>query len=200
MIEFISLGEWCTTAYQIRRHQKNQISYMFDWLNPIGDSYKSLLMDDSDFFRLLDWEIIDDGKKFVDTKTGLKFRHEFPKNHDETINLSLLKEHLAVARSKFSHLKNKTLDKIKNSKQICLVCYMANTNTNLAEKKADEIFKTFQKLNPNLKVVIASEKIVEDKIEKNYFLIKIKKGNNWQGDNDSWDRLFDLISSRWSFD
>jgi hypothetical protein len=49
-------------------------------------------------------------------------------------------------------------------------------------------------LNSEVKLVFASTGIIEEEIEDDFILLRVAKGNDWKGDNESWDRLFSIIS------
>jgi hypothetical protein len=179
---FISLGQYCEVAYQIRRFTKNNEAYFFDWLVTPEDSYRSILLDDSEFFKQENWEICDGGIRLRDKSTRLLFQHEFDELNSDNhiIDESKVEDHLPVAFSKFIHLKNKTLNTIKDSKNIFLIRSVKYTSLSDAKKIMNDLKDTFIPINPKVNIVLVSSSIHEEIVDGRYFILKNLKCDTWQ--------------------
>jgi hypothetical protein len=194
---FISLGEWCETAYQINRYMKTSEAYFFNWLITHNDTYKSIFLDDAEFFKPKNWEISEDLIRVKDKATGILFQHEF--NVIDTINNfideSKVDAHLPTALSKFKFLKNKTLSTIAKSKNIFLVRQEDFHSAEDASKRIDHIKELFLPLNKNINIILTSRRINKEITTGKYLILRNQFGSSWEGCDESWDRVFDLALS-----
>ena len=198
MIEFVSLGEACVTAYQIRRFSSSDDAFFYDWVATTGDSFKGIFVDQSEFLKSQNWEIVDGGDRLLDKATQIRFRHEFPFNDPviQHVDPDQVEQHLPIAREKFLYLRKKTIEKIKFSKNICLICYTEDSSYEYIDKKINEIINEFKSTNCNIKIIFASTGMIKEKIEDKFILLRVKKGNDWMGDDASWDRLFNIANMK----
>lgn len=77
----ISLGNYCETAYQIRRLTGNEKAYFFDWLVTPADGLIIAL--ESDFrqvFLRQNLELWHGGESIIDTATNILFHHDFSRD------------------------------------------------------------------------------------------------------------------------
>lgn len=86
---------------------------------------------------------------------------------------------------------------MRSTQNICLICYIDNASDVVATKKASEIFSFFKIFNHNIRVVIASNAEIREHNSGHAFYIKVNTGNDWMGDDQSWDRLFSIVLSNW---
>jgi hypothetical protein len=204
---FISLGDSCQTAYQIRRFTKCNDAYFFDWLITSKDAIKSIYAKDDDFFISNNWELVEfksgsweiiekDGMTLRDKGTGLKFHHEFKRGESGFIDESFVEQHLPTAKSKFIYLKNKTLNAIKNAETVYLFRWEWIQNEVNALERIADINRLFSQTNKNIKVIIASPVANKEIIDGNQLFIKINQTENWQGDDNSWNRLFSIVTAQ----
>lgn len=197
-ILFVSLGETCQTAYQLGRLTRKHGSLFFDWLITPSSAYKSLTLDADAFFRTGNWELVDEGGiRLRDKGTDLRFQHEFPvvDNVSRIIDPARVEAHLEKAKSKFLHLRNKTVAAIRDSKRVCLVRYEWVATSRNARWRINDIRKHFSTLNPHVKIVIASPVIDAEELAEDHAIVKIREGKTWHGDNESWKRLLGLAAS-----
>ena len=52
----------------------------------------------------------------------------------------------------------------------------------------------FSPINENIKFVLVSEHINEEYKNGKYFVFKENLIDKWSGDNESWDRIFNVLS------
>jgi hypothetical protein len=198
MIEFLSLGEACVTAYQIRRFNSSDDAFFYDWLATTGGSFKGIFIDQSEFLKSQNWEIVDGGDRLLDKATQIRFRHEFPVNDPviHHVDPDMVEQHLPLAKEKFLYLKEKTIKKIELTKNICIICFTEESSYDYIDSKKKEIFNQFKSINPNIKLIFASTGMIEEKIEDEFILLRVSKGNDWMGDDASWDRLFNIANMK----
>lgn len=65
---FLSVGESCCTAHQIRRFTQSDEAFFYDWIVTTGESFKGILTDEKDFLQSGNWGLADDGDRLVDKK------------------------------------------------------------------------------------------------------------------------------------
>jgi len=191
---FISLGEWCETAFQINRYTKNSEAYFFNWLITPNDSYKSIFLNDTEFFKPNNWEISENLIRVHDKGTGIFFQHEFEvidkvKNH---IDQNKVENHLPIAQSKFIFLKKKTLKAIESFRTIYLIRQEDFNNIDDALKRIQHIKEIFYPLNNNINIILTSREIKEEIQNGKYLILRNERSSSWQGSNESWDRVFNI--------
>lgn len=197
---FISLGHDCQAAYQIRRATQSKSSYFYDWLLTPLNSCNLIEIDDTQIFKPGNWAIQPDGKSVLDKGTGLSFVHEFALKDKvaELVDENLVESQLDDARRKFIHLKHKTLREIQGAKRCILVRrHEQLTDALAAEKAANYILQSYRKINPDVKLVLVSSPKVYESFHPHYTIVgvsqnKLSNNGGWHGDDDSWDRVFDL--------
>lgn len=213
-MDIFSLGSSCQTAYQIRRYTKNDTSYFFDWISSRKDSYKSIFLEEKNYFLEkncyavpkieFDADLnkeINYGKVWVkDEYTQIHYQHEFPRlDGSYIIDDKLIKDHLPKAKEKFIYLKNKTISAIQNSSLPVLIRYENNITLHEAMSISADIHQSFLHLNDNIKVVIVSHSIEKNYIEdENTLILKVNKSEEWYGDHDSWNKVFNEIITRYN--
>ncbi len=201
MKKYLSLGNLCEVAYQIDRFTKQEGHYFFDSLIVEDDSYKSILDDASNFFLPENW-VLSNSATLLDKESSLKFMHEFellPGAKDpegrNVINAELIEAYLPIARQKFTYLKEKTLNIISDlSNEVFLIRREDIYNVTDALSRLNDIKSTFGHLNPRMKFVLLSNYCDEEVIEGDSFFLNISRANIWSEDNDSWDRIFEIIN------
>jgi hypothetical protein len=192
----VSVGAVCQTAYQINRHTRRDDALFFDWIGSFGDAYKSIFLEDAEFLRPHHWEIVDyGGMRVLDKGTGLKYQHDFPviDKVDNLIDPAQVEAHLATARAKALHLKHKTLARIGEAEAVFLIRYEEIASLERALERLADIRAHFCRLNPKVKVVIASPVVEREVTVGEGWVVKIEPGVEWSGDDKSWDRLFGII-------
>ncbi|WP_282376325.1 DUF1796 family putative cysteine peptidase [Pseudomonas sp. PS01302] len=208
-MDFFSLGSTCQTAHQIRRHTKDTSAYFFDWLISNNDSYKALLIDIDKQLKeencraievletsIYTGEVENLGKiRVLDNVSGIEYQHEFPLLENNFIDESKIAEHLSTAKQKFTHLKNKTTERIKTSSAPVLVRYENFKDTAEALETAKVIKEIYREINPNIKVVITSCFLSEEAEDNDIFIYKIAKPSSWKGDDASWTRVFQAVQA-----
>lgn len=193
---FVSLGETCQTAYQIRRFSGRDDALLFDWLITPDDAYKSLLADDDAFFRPQNWELVERGGiRLRDKATDLRYQHEFAVLDPEThiIDADQVEAHLPTAKSKFLYLKRKTLQYIQKAPDVYLVRYERIKDWAEAIERAEDIRNHYLPLNPAIKVIVASPDLRKEIVSSDFFLCKIADSPDWSGDDASWDQMFKRV-------
>ena len=200
--KYISLGNLCQVAHQINRFTKIEWHYFFDSLVVDDYSYKSILQDIDLFFNIKNIKLIN-SETIIDLSTSLKFIHEFSlveniKDFEgrNVIDTGRIEEHLSTAKQKFTHLKEKTLKAISdNSYDVFLIRKEDIRNQSDALKKINDIEATFKNINPTIKIVLLSNYCENEIVEKNYYYLNVKKSENWEGDDGSWNRVFEIINN-----
>lgn len=195
-----SLGEFCATAYQIRRYTGNQNAFFFDWLITHSDYFRSISLEIDTFFKSENWDIVDGGIRLRDLATGLLYQHEFPAK-DGQIEATLAEGHMDSARSKFEHLKEKTLSSMRNDDE-CLLIRAENDiiSVDQARERMMQIRGAFLPYNSNIKIVLASTGCIDEIEEEDRLFIGLKPGADWTGNDSSWDRLFQITASVFKLD
>jgi len=172
---------------------------MFDWLATPIESCAALWSDEAEWFLPGNWDIVADGRRVRDKATGLEYQHEFA-NIDATSSLvdaSRVEERLDAARAKFLYLKRKTLAALGAIEDLCLVRKEWWAHGPQAEANAAVILDAFSRLVPGVRVMIVSSEADIEQISDRHLFLKMKAGEDWTGDNASWDRAFALADA-WS--
>jgi hypothetical protein len=197
MPTFVSLGCDCEVAHQIRRLTGDGAAFMFDWLITPIEACAVLCSDAADWLQPGNWELADEGRRVRDKATGLEFQHEFETvaPEDPMIDVSKVEGHLAVARAKFRHLKQKTLDAIASTEELYLVRKEWWVDAAGAAASAAAIVDTYSRLSPNVRVVVVSTVAHAEQVGERHLFLKIDPGAEWTGDDASWDRVFALAAA-----
>lgn len=198
---FVSIGNDCQAAHQVRRVTQWDSALFFDWLITPLESCRAIYMDDNLFFQTRNWEIVADGVRVRDKGTGLEYQHEFQVKDKASLEIDreLVESHLGIAKNKFLHLKYKTLNVIKSAQE----CYLIRKDVVEAPEEAaaisNDLLKLYLPLNKKIRIIIASENAQKEAFSSTHAFVKIKKGGTWTGDDPSWDRLFAMTISWFSF-
>ncbi len=206
----MSIGCDCQPAHHIRRRTGDDSAYMFDFLVTPITSFEVLWSDDADWFRSGNWEIAANGLRVRDKATGLEFQHEFEvvDAQSHRVDVTKVEDHLASARDKFRHLRDKTLARLAAAPDLCLIRKEWWADAAHAEAQAATILDTFSRLNPAARVVITADEADAEQVCERHMFLKTIAGPEWSGDDGSWDRVFDLATDwfghrdapRWSPD
>ena len=210
--EYFSIGEYCTTAFQIRRYHEIEDAFLYDWLVTHEDAIGSILCPDDEFLVEGFTAIVDSppvgsegslgGIRLLDLKTRLKYQHEFPQNMNEVgiwghpIDADKVSSHLPVAREKFVYLKNKTLANIRSSDSPVLVrCEHGLADFESAKIRSEQISSIFIGLNSNIQIAIVSQNFKDIMHYQNSIMYPVNVGEDWMGEGSSWDGFFQYMSS-----
>lgn len=207
---YFSAGEFCSTAHQIRRYTQNHEAYFFDWLITQDTSFDFLGRPNDEFLRPMNWEIIDNGIRLLDRYSGLAFQHEFKTiaGQPGVIDTNLIEEHLATAHQKFSHLKEKLITALKNTQRGVIIRADDKIEClDQAKTRLEQLKATFLPINPYLRFVVASTRLYYgEEFSPNYLLGRLNNPtpsnshDAWKGDDQSWNRLFELAEKILVFD
>ncbi len=190
---YFSIGEYCASAFQLRRWSGRNDAFFFDWLVTPGSAFDFIRQSSDQFLMPGNWDIVgepgNEGIRVRDKFSGLLFQHEFP-TIDGKIDAARVEEHLATAREKFTYLKNKTIAAIAGSPN-CVLVRAENALVTLddALERANQIRQAFMPINPNIKTVLASTNFEGEFRHPEFIMIKLQPHAGWEGDNASWDRL-----------
>ena len=189
--DYFSIGEFCTTALQIRRCSGRQDAFLFDWLISPGTSFDFIASGNDAFLRPDNWEVDADGLRVRDRYSGLLFQHEFPATADHRIEAGKVDGHLSTAKAKFTYLKRKTIDAIRHSSRCVLVRSEDGLSTlEDAATRARQVAAAFKPINPDVRIVLASTRFASDHQCADFSAVKMATADRWEGDVPSWDRLF----------
>jgi len=210
--DYFSIGEYCVTAFQIRRYYEIEDAFLYDWLVTHEDAIPAILSPDNEFLvdgftSVVDFPPVGSegslgGIRVLDLKTRLKYQHEFPLKNNEIgiwghpVDVDLVSGHLPTAREKFIYLKNKTVNKIRNSPAPILVrCEHGLADFDSGKMRSEQINSVFFNLNPNIRIAILSQNFDGIYHYKNSIMYPIKAGDDWKGEGSSWDGFFEYMST-----
>lgn len=107
-VAYLSIGDCCQTADQIRRFFRTKDAYFFDWLITPIHALAAFNAPDETFFQSEKWTVNESGDAIEDQGTGLIFHHQFEVDDAHLIRIEKVEEQLEEARSKFMYLREKT--------------------------------------------------------------------------------------------
>jgi hypothetical protein len=203
---YFSVGEYCATAHQIRRCTRNSEAYFFDWLVTRDNSFDFLCRSNGAFLQSMGWELVDGGIRLLDRYSGLVFQHEFKTSGGE-VDANLVEGHLNAAREKFLYLKDKFFVALKASHRgVIIRAENGIKSTEQAKKRLNELRETFRPINASLKFVIASTQLYQgEEFSSDHLFIRLDNPippngqDAWKGNDQSWNRLFELAESKLVF-
>jgi hypothetical protein len=203
----VSVGEQCQPALQIHRMTGERVPFFFDWIRTPSAAMRSIFMDAGQFFCSGNWELLDQGVRFWDKATDLRFLHEFAVAGEafpagdaqgcQMIDVARVEGHLPMARAKFRHLQQKTLHAIRSAAHTILVRYEENTDIDQAIRLAGQIDALFGPIAPRLNILIVSPTLDQDQMHGNALLLKVAAGEKPSGDDADWDRIFRRAAEEW---
>lgn len=195
-MHMLSLGYDCKVAYQIRRHSGQEQAFFFDWLMTPVEGLRVMLGRDEDLLRPGRWALVKSDSTVQDLDTGLMFMHEFPSvpvvdgDQSHRVIESQVEAHLPIARQKFAYLRRKTLELIRNSRDLLLVRADEVATLDEALQQINQVREIFLPLNPTLRFAFASTRLPGNFQAPQTLIFKTEPGADWRGDNASWDRMF----------
>ena len=204
---FLSIGEACGPAAQIRRYTNSDEAYFFDWLITPVRAISFIAESNDDFLIYDNWEIVDfppsdaegakGGVRVMDKFTEIRFQHEFAVKNDEIgvwghpIDASKVNQHLPIAKSKFIYMKEKFYTLISGSNNIVLIrCENHVSTVEQARQRIGQMKEVFEKINPSIRYGFISDSLKEEDIGLDYVIFNSAKADHWSGDNDSYDIFF----------
>lgn len=210
MNTYFSIGEYCATAHQIRRFTSNTESFFFDWLVTRGTAFQSIRLPSQSLLRSKEWEVVDNGLRLLDRNSGLLFQHEFKTipGTSGIIDESTVELSLSDSRKKYIYLQEKMLNALKTTNRGVLIRAENGVRTKTqVDLLLEEMRDVFLLINKRLRFVIASVNLdIDEQYSPEFVLIKLQASkepnnpNSWQGDDQSWDRLFNIAETYLSFD
>jgi hypothetical protein len=202
-LNFLSIGESCQTAYQIRRHCDINERYIFDWVISSPETISRVLLQTKpdDILKPENLQIVDNGVKLLDKGTLIRHQHDFKLDSERKHNLDMINSELNVIRDKYIYLLEKTRQYIKKHKPI-LVYYDWSQRANNLSKVKDLRKSLSNHFGFDIKILFVSESLIENsKEDDNSFLIlsvdnsKLQDSNyRWRGCDDGWDKVFNKLS------
>jgi hypothetical protein len=204
-VDYFSLGEYCGTAFNIRRHTLQNEAYFFDWLVTRNSALEFITKENEDFFMPGNWSLRgepgNEDIRVMDKHSGLLFQHEFPILESGRIDRALVDVHLAKAKDKFVYLKNKTVVAIRQSRRCVLIRSENNVVTlDDALRRHAEINQIFSIINPRVKIILCSSAVEGEWAHPDLLVLKMAETTEWVGDLASWDRLFAVAGNHFVFE
>ncbi|MEJ6004410.1 hypothetical protein WG899_02545 [Paucibacter sp. AS339] len=202
--DYFSVGEFCATAFQIRRCTGVADAFFFDWLISPGTSFDVVNKLCDAMFQSGNWDVVgepgNEGIRVREQFSGLLFQHEFATNATGQIDTAKVEDHLVVAKQKFSYLKDKTVAAIKRSQRCVLVRAENDLVTlNDALARANQMRACFMPINSGAKIVLASKNFENEYQHPDFLMVKLRACDAWVGDLPSWDRLFSMAENCFQF-
>ncbi|SMC29741.1 hypothetical protein SAMN02745857_04081 [Andreprevotia lacus DSM 23236] len=205
-VRYFSVGEFCETAYQIRRHTGDQAAYFFDWLVSSPASLYCMCEPMGHFLEAGRWTLCDRDTRVLDLATGLRFQHEFDVLAEDMaraealampprVDADRVEAHLPAAREKFRYLREKTRMAIMQASSCVLVrTEHGLTTPSQARIRVRQLQDIFLPFNPGLKIIITSSMAQQEVLGEDFIFARIGTGAEWYGDHASWDRVFALAA------
>jgi hypothetical protein len=104
----VSLGNYCETAYQIRRRTGARQAHFFDWLvTPFAALMQVLETDFAGVFLRENLHPHDNAHTVIDTANGLLFHHDFTRNDQGEVTEETIDREYTVARAKVQFLQQR---------------------------------------------------------------------------------------------
>jgi len=192
-VAYVSIGDCCQTAYQLRRYFGSSDALFFDWLITPAAALAAFELPPEAYFQVDNWHFNVEKASIEDDGTGLIYHHQFDTDENHDIILDKVNGQLDNARSKFMYLREKTRNYLREADFVYLFRYEWISNGALAQERFSQIRQIFGRYNSNISVVIASPNATEDLVFGKDRLMKIIDQPNWEGDDVSWDRVFDVL-------
>ncbi|HJV25562.1 MAG TPA: DUF1796 family putative cysteine peptidase [Aromatoleum sp.] len=196
----IGFGVSCQTAYQIRRHTRNEQAFFFDWLITENIDAIDLIVNgfDANLFLPETCRVVDKGLRVLDPWSGLKFQHDFP-----TAEGSIASDFISARQSvkdKYLFLRDRTLKAMNSEFPVFIRYEWPSSAHNTDPISACARFRAAISRNSDQRAlyVLASESIPESRACENMLVCKLRpfqgpESNRWKGDDASWDDLFSFV-------
>jgi hypothetical protein len=198
-MNFISIGESCQTAYQIRRYFDVQERYIFDWVISNLESVEKLLLniEGKDILNEDSIEVVENGLRLLDKKTLIKHQHDFTLENNRH-NIDVVRCELDSVRRKYVYLLNKTINYIENFKPV-FVFYDWRKNKGSLSKLCELREEISKRFSYDAQAIYVTELPIDNealgKVSVHYASIDNSrvKGTKymWRGCDKAWDDMFD---------
>jgi len=207
-MEFMSIGESCQVAYQIRRYTGEGTRYLFDWvISDVNCVVKCITNFQRDLFLTNDSvEVVDQGRKVRDNYTGIMFQHDFPVNCNHIVTDELAHDNLNSVREKYLYLLEKTNRLLEESTSEPLVFVFYDWRKNGLDFCTDVLEKLKScksSINREMFFMICSSAISEDVFHSNAAILKIDEYDGdekkffWRGNDQSWDSALERFTEKY---
>lgn len=168
---FISIGNTCTVAYQLKELNLRYNSYPFDWAKCNIKKLNEVLKNNFNNFSNLNIFKFSEkhlykfktnyGSYILKNDYNINFAHEFLNEYE----LHILKNKFDIRISKF-----------KNNKNNYIIFILLNLEKNI-DKELDELIINLKKYFNNFKILFISNYL----IKKNDYILPFYIDNNWSG-------------------
>jgi len=194
-IAYISIGDCCQTADQLRRFFGVDNSQFFDWLITPSQALEAFNAPEEAYFQPGNWTANEKKDAIEDKGTGIIYHHQFRTDDDHVIILDDVDAQLDNARQKFMYLRDKTITTMQEADQVYLLRYEWVSHAEAARERFAQIRQIFGQYSENISIVIASPNASEEILDGPDRLVKILDGPTWGGDDASWHRIFSMIGA-----
>jgi hypothetical protein len=204
-MNFLSLGESCQTAHQIRRWTNSSERYFFDWIISDIKVVKKVLLNfnEEKFLSRENICLADKAVRLLETTTGVRFQHDFKVDTNGRHSLEVTDDELFQVKKKYLYLRGKTLEYIESNQVIPIYYDWRGLGDEFCLKVLDILVELpFPSINK--RIVIASTKLSKTQYTSKGLLFKLDEPGEleqrykWRGDDSCWDKLFLDCEERFS--